>query len=268
MARSRNIKPSFFQNDLLAEIHPLGRLLFAGLWTVADRSGRLEDRPKRIKASVLPYDDIDTDTLLNQLAEKGFINRYNICGNAFIEIKNFIKHQNPHCREPESTIPAPDEFAAITILASDKHCAGTVQALDEHSSGRADSLNLIPDSFHQASSRPANIEEPNGFKEFWAEYPKKAGKSDAIKAWQKLKPSRNLVIEIMAGLATHKASKKWADGFIKDPAGWLNGRRWEDEIESSRNTQNATSQKPAPGTTRTRQGVLETLTETMGWVPA
>ena len=56
MARARNLKPSFFTNDKLAELHPLGRLLFAGLWTIADREGRLEDRPKRIKTDVsLPY---------------------------------------------------------------------------------------------------------------------------------------------------------------------------------------------------------------------
>jgi hypothetical protein len=48
MARSRNIKPGFFTNDELAECHPLGRLLFAGLWTIADKRG-LDDRPKKLK---------------------------------------------------------------------------------------------------------------------------------------------------------------------------------------------------------------------------
>jgi len=43
--RSRNIKPGFFMNELLPEIELLGRLLFIGLWLLADREGRLEDRP-------------------------------------------------------------------------------------------------------------------------------------------------------------------------------------------------------------------------------
>ena len=73
MARSRNIKPGFFLNDELAECDPLARLLFAGLWCIADREGRLEDRPKRIKAEVLPYDDCDVDELLNQLAERSLL---------------------------------------------------------------------------------------------------------------------------------------------------------------------------------------------------
>ena len=61
MARSRNIKPGFFLNDDLAECEPLARLLFAGLWCIADREGRLEDRPKRIKIEVLPYDNCDVN---------------------------------------------------------------------------------------------------------------------------------------------------------------------------------------------------------------
>jgi DnaD/phage-associated family protein len=107
MARSRNIKPGFFLNDELAECEPLARLLFAGLWCIADREGRLEDRPKRIKAEILPYDDCDIDQLLNQLAQHGFILRYEIDGCQYIQIVNFSKHQNPHYKESESIIPSP-----------------------------------------------------------------------------------------------------------------------------------------------------------------
>ena len=146
MARSRNIKPGFFQNDKLAEIPPLGRLLFAGLWTIADRAGRLEDRPKRIKAAVLPYDECDVDALLNQLAERAFIQRYVVAGARLIQVLNFNKHQNPHCKEPASTIPAPDE-----------HQTSTVQEQDKNRSSRADSLNLIPDSLNPSSDADASV---------------------------------------------------------------------------------------------------------------
>lgn len=105
MARARNIKPGFFLNDNLAEIEPLGRLLFAGLWCIADREGRLEDRPKKIKAEVLPYDDCDADKLLNALYEAEFIIRYTVDGQNYIQIANFLKHQNPHPREVPSIIP-------------------------------------------------------------------------------------------------------------------------------------------------------------------
>lgn len=107
MARARNIKPGFFMNDLLAKVDPLGRILFIGLWTIADREGRLEDRPLRIKAEVLPYDNCDIVNLLDQLEINGFIQRYSIDGSDYIQVINFTKHQNPHHREKESEIPPP-----------------------------------------------------------------------------------------------------------------------------------------------------------------
>ena len=135
MARARNIKPGFFSNDVLAECEPLARLLFAGLWTIADREGRLEDRPKRIKAELLPYDDCNIDALLDALHSKGFILRYSVENQQLIQILAFTKHQNPHKNEVHSTLQQPEQ-----------HSTSTVQTPEQHSTNRADSLNLIPDS--------------------------------------------------------------------------------------------------------------------------
>lgn len=152
MARSRNIKPGFFTNDDLGELDPLARLLFAGMWTIADRSGRLEDRPKKIKAEVLPYDNCDAEAFLAQLDERGFILRYEAAGKRFIQILAWGKHQNPHCKEAASTIPAPDGYVEETEPAQGKHGASTVQErgdaqpLPERAGLIPDSLNLIPDS--------------------------------------------------------------------------------------------------------------------------
>src|SRR5262244_3073085 len=55
LIRARNIKPGIFKNELLGAADPLLTLLFEGLWCMADREGRLEDRPLRIKAEIFPY---------------------------------------------------------------------------------------------------------------------------------------------------------------------------------------------------------------------
>lgn len=109
MARIRSLKIGFFNNEQLCEFSPWHRLLFAGLWVLADREGRLEDRPKRIKAELFPYDDLDVDTLLTELAEKGFVVRYGASesGARYLAIPHFIKHQRPNVREAVSVIPAP-----------------------------------------------------------------------------------------------------------------------------------------------------------------
>lgn len=105
--RARLLKPGLFLNETLAEVPPLGRLLFEALWCLADRDGRVEDRPRRIKAEVLPYDDADADALLNDLAHAGFILRYEVDGLRCIQIVNFTKHQHPHRNEPDGELPAP-----------------------------------------------------------------------------------------------------------------------------------------------------------------
>lgn len=105
MARTRNLKPSFFTNETLAELPPLARLFFQGLWLYADREGRLEDRPKKLKAEILPYDDCNTDEFLNQLHQAGFLTRYEVNGKKFILLPTFKDHQNPHPKEPVSVIP-------------------------------------------------------------------------------------------------------------------------------------------------------------------
>lgn len=117
MARLRTLKPSFFTNEVLAEIEPLGRLLFQGLWCLADREGRLEDRPRKIKAEVLPYDDCDIDRLLDALAAHGFIRRYQVGEGRYIVVLTFVKHQTPHVREAASTIPEPPQHQPRRCLA-------------------------------------------------------------------------------------------------------------------------------------------------------
>lgn len=172
MARSRNIKPGFFTNDELAECHPLGRLLFAGLWTIADKEGRLDDRPKKIKAMLLPFDEADCDALLQQLNDHKFIIRYRVNGECYIQISNWKKHQNPHCKEAASEIPAPIENDKSTGQeqckedaeeekkdsespqdvenkgAPEMHGTSMMQESVENSLNPADSLNLIPDSLN------------------------------------------------------------------------------------------------------------------------
>jgi hypothetical protein len=108
LARARNIKPSFFSNEDLSELSLRARLLFIGLWCLADREGRLEDRPKRIKAELFPYEECDVDEALNELAESGFIKRYAFYERDYIWVVKFTKHQSPHIKEKDSMIPAPD----------------------------------------------------------------------------------------------------------------------------------------------------------------
>ena len=113
MARIRQIKPEFYLDDELAQCSRDARLLFPGLWMLADRDGRLENRPAKIKAQVFPYDnDIDaarTSELLAQLQAQRFILIYEVGGRSYIQIRTFAKHQHCHRNELPSKIPAPNQ---------------------------------------------------------------------------------------------------------------------------------------------------------------
>lgn len=113
MARIRTIKPEFFLDDDLAKLHPLTRLLFIGLWCIADKSGRLEDKPQKIKVQVLPYDKHDIDAELDVLSINGLIVRYEIDGRKYIQISTFCKHQRVHNTEKESDIPPYSNEATV-----------------------------------------------------------------------------------------------------------------------------------------------------------
>jgi hypothetical protein len=114
VARLRTIKPAFFTNEQLAACSPLARLLFAGLWCLADRAGKLHDRPRKIKVEILPYErGEDANPWLEELTREGLILRYEGANGArYLKVLGFEKHQKPHPREPPSEIPEPDPAAA------------------------------------------------------------------------------------------------------------------------------------------------------------
>jgi len=102
MARSRNIKPGLFKNEILGVEDPLLTILFCGLWCLADKRGRFEDRPLRIKGEIFTYrENIDINQHLADLVRLGFIHRYSVDDKRVIQVINFDKHQNPHHTEKE-----------------------------------------------------------------------------------------------------------------------------------------------------------------------
>lgn len=106
--RARNIKPGILRNEFFGTADPLLTILFEGLWMIADREGRLEDRPMLIKADVFPYrEGIDVNGGLTVIEREGFIQRYEVNGKRYIQIKNFLEHQKPHSTEKQSLIPPP-----------------------------------------------------------------------------------------------------------------------------------------------------------------
>lgn len=175
MARSRNIKPSIMDNEELADLGALTRILFVYLWMLADREGRLEDRPKRIAAQALAYDrKADVNAMLADLQRCGFILRYVANATACIQILSFTKHQTPHGTERDSSLPNTDGLYTVHKRGKNGYSTGelqlvnrvlTVNSLSENTLN-PDSGFLIPDSLiPECGGRPPAHTVPENFLE-------------------------------------------------------------------------------------------------------
>jgi len=75
------------------------------------------------------------------------------------------------------------------------------------------------------------------FENFWKTYPKKVKKKDTEKRWKALNLD-SLGERIIRDVeARKKNDERWKAGYVPDPTTYLNGERWEDEIEVSRKTE-------------------------------
>lgn len=114
MARIRGIKPEFFLDPDLSDLPHASRLAFIALWCYADKSGRLEDEPRKLSAVIFPYEKANMESILQSLAKKPFLIRYSVDSRKYIQIINFDKHQRPHHTEKDSTIPEPNH--SLTVI--------------------------------------------------------------------------------------------------------------------------------------------------------
>ena len=161
MARARNLKPGFFRDAKVVSCSFQARILFQGLWCMADYMGRLKYNPMEVKMEIFPADDVDVPACMEELNSTGLITMYHDCsGAALVQVTNFTKHQNPHVNErqdrnknPIPCLPGPDEVAGSDDEEGEEkptveqRVRDALVVLREYSeSDPADSLNLIPDS--------------------------------------------------------------------------------------------------------------------------
>lgn len=104
-------------DERLGACSPMARLLCLMLPMASDRRGRLEDRPLKLKALLLPYDTIDVDVLLNELADKALVVRYAAKGKRIIWLPDFWRTQKPHPNESETSLPRPPAEAIERFMA-------------------------------------------------------------------------------------------------------------------------------------------------------
>lgn len=155
MARIRTIKPEFWQDEKLAPMPPLVRLVFLGLISMADDAGRLLDNVKAIDGFLFPESDDTCRDALETLAKASRILRYRSdSGQKLIQIVGWLKHQkidhpNKHllpAPPAEAVAAAADAPASAqssrdsreTLAQSSRYDLGPVPATGDHRSTTTD----------------------------------------------------------------------------------------------------------------------------------
>jgi hypothetical protein len=227
MARNRTVKPEFFDDEDLAEYPFWIRILFEGLWCYADKAGRLEDRPARLKAKIFPYDKkLDFEKGLEALTHpkkhspthKPFIIRYSVNGENYLQIVEFLKHQSPHHTEKDSVIPSPNGDLTVREPLQ-KGQGGDEQDSESESESESESKNKTPTPQRE-------------FESFWEAYPKRVAKQDALKAYTALRKTTALA-DIASAVNGYNAVIKREQRdpkFIMYPATFLRNEKWRDFV--------------------------------------
>lgn len=251
MARIRSVKPEFWQDEDLADVTRDARLLYIGLWNLADEHGRLRGDPRYVKGQLFPYDDdlfpADVEELLKSLEGALKVVRYRSDGGQYLFLPNLGKHQRLESDKVPSRLPEPptvDESSQVS-----EHADSVAQIRADKSARDADEsvpgaedhalLYVAGCREHVAGSRESRTRKPRAatpppddpdFDRFWAAYPKRMEKVDAKRAWQVAikKTTADVLVAAAAGYAEHQRGNE--SKFIKYPATWLNKECWTDEL--------------------------------------
>jgi len=212
MARIRTIKPEFFTSEDIVSLSPMARLLYIATWCEADKEGRLVWKPMTFKLRYFPGDNCDIQAMCKELLDAGLVTLY---GEGYAVIPSFKAHQHINPRESTSQLPDPD--ASLTR----KQRVGTRQSRDSDAQGG-----------REGKGKEGDTRDASGFDQFWQAYPKKEAKKDAATAFAKLNPNPELLVVILAAIATKAASADWTKDngkYVPLPASWLRAERWTDE---------------------------------------
>lgn len=158
MARIRSLRHDFFMDEETACLPPDVQLLLLGLATLADRDGRLEDRPVRIKALLFPYRDVPVDEYLGTLEAAGQLQRYEADGKQCIALTHFSRDHKPHPKETSLGLPPPaaksngiprkspepsGRVPMVVVVGSGSGCGSTASQFGEAPKAPAEQQRLV-----------------------------------------------------------------------------------------------------------------------------
>ena len=245
---NRIIYESICTSDNIDALTWFDEVFFTRLIVNADDFGRMDGRPAILKARLFPLKTVqleDVESALQHLEEQNLIQRYKVNGKPYLQLNTWDDHQR--IRAKISKYPGPEEANTddghlsadcVHLSASCGHLSADCGQAQTNDSRLRTSAPVI-----QSESNPNPNPNPTRarargevmqkrFDEFWRNYPKHEGKGAALKAWNKINPSAELLSKMLQTIEKYKKTDQWnKDGgqYIPLPATWLNQGRWDDD---------------------------------------
>jgi len=265
VARIRTLKPTRFTSRSLAKCPRDARTTFEGMWCEADDHGRGIADARLLKGAIWPLDDditfLHVSAHVDVLAATGHIRLYEVDGEAYYEVSNWAKHQAAAYRRGEPKYPPFSAGQPLTHISAhgsvQEDAARTQMAAGtgnrEQGEGKQisrsaeptevfEDFELATEELTDATYEIGSDDDPD-FCEFWSTVPKKDGKAEARVAWANhvlgkgtykgakiTKTDPDVMIAGMRSYAERVRSEGTERRHIKMAEGWINGRRWEDEL--------------------------------------
>ena len=223
---------------------------WAYLITYVDDYGRGSADAEILRGFVFPrlkrLRESDIERTLAELADLGAIHLYNVDGEPFFCLPNWGTHQRIQTKKSKFPAPPTDihgnpPWVTVSHGESRLVTVGHGDPPPETNTIQSELESENESEFELESETNARAQNAARFEEFWTAYPKKVEKKKALAVWEKLKPDDVLFEQIMAGLNKAKNSKNWTKDegqFIPHPTTWLNGARWNDELEVNADANN------------------------------
>lgn len=132
---NRQIKADFWEDDKLLQLPRDARVLFAGLWSLAEDSGCLKNAPFQFKTKIFPspYDsDLTVEVIaqhIDRLLSSGLLTEYRVDGDGYLNVTNFHEHQKPPQPNAPKEVPLPPWIEWRP--SATKHRSGTYVLLEQ-----------------------------------------------------------------------------------------------------------------------------------------
>jgi hypothetical protein len=163
MARSRMIRPEFFDDEKLSRLSRDSRLTFVGLWTLSDDYGIVKAHPTWLKNHIFPYDDLsisEFQSWLDSLIRERMLVPLKYHNEVFFHIKHFLKHQRVNHPSQTRNIPADVDLSTLLIKIQEgsretQEDSREIQEGSRFPLSETETETETEDDFSEEKSRPA-----------------------------------------------------------------------------------------------------------------